>query len=502
VTVLAAGMEIAGRYLLERRIAVGGMGEVWEASDTRLGRSVAVKVLRPELSDDPEFLHRFRIEARTVASLDNPGIAAVHDYGEDEGPNGKPTAYLVMELVRGEPLSTLISRGPIPADETLRIVEEAAWALQAAHERGFVHRDVKPGNILVRTDGTIKLTDFGIAKAADAVPVTRSGMVMGTAHYIAPEQASGAEAGPAGDVYSLGIVGYECLAGHRPFRADSAVAVAMMQVRNEPPPLPTSVPRPARDLIESVLVKDPTQRYGSGGEFAAAVAAVRRGESMPAPGATPGAVYTPIRGGRVVSLDSGPMPQNDLPTGTRTGAHTGTQLGTGAAPRTASRSMPKAPPRTPPPRTPPPRTPAPRTPPPASGPYPAPERNPSPPPGTPVPRRRAARPAEESSNSRPTPPPRTPDRRPVSPVRGQEPLMLRPKRGVARKLVVMLFVLLTLAALVVGAFAVRKMQGGAELSSIGQLTTGAGSSTRQDDTHVRQAALAELPDPVHHGGGR
>ena len=496
MTVLAAGMEIAGRYLLERRIAVGGMGEVWEASDTRLGRSVAVKVLRPELSDDPEFLHRFRIEARTVASLDNPGIAAVHDYGEDEGPNGKPTAYLVMELVRGEPLSTLISRGPIPADETLRIVEEAAWALQAAHERGFVHRDVKPGNILVRTDGTIKLTDFGIAKAADAVPVTRSGMVMGTAHYIAPEQASGAEAGPAGDVYSLGIVGYECLAGHRPFRADSAVAVAMMQVRNEPPPLPTSVPRPARDLIESVLVKDPTQRYGSGGEFAAAVAAVRRGEAMPAPGATPGMVYTPVRGGRVVSLDSGPMPQADLHTGSRagtqTGSHTGAPLGSGAAPRTASRSLPKAPPRTPPPRTPPP----------PSGPYPAPERNPSPAPGTPVSRRRPPRPVDEPSGHRAPPPPRTSDRRPVSPARGQEPLSLRPKRGIARKLVVMLFVLLTLAALVVGAFAVRRMQGGADLPFIGQLPAGAGSTARQDDTHVRQAALAELPNPVHHGGGR
>ncbi|MGI5126635.1 protein kinase domain-containing protein [Pseudonocardia sp. CA-107938] len=485
MTVLAAGQKIAGRYLLERRIAVGGMGEVWEASDTRLGRSVAVKVLRPELSDDPEFLHRFRIEARTVASLDNPGIAAVHDYGEDEGPNGKPTAYLVMELVRGEPLSTLIARGPIPADETLRIVEEAAWALQAAHERGFVHRDVKPGNILVRTDGTIKLTDFGIAKAADAVPVTRSGMVMGTAHYIAPEQASGAEAGPAGDVYSLGIVGYECLAGHRPFRADSAVAVAMMQVRNEPPPLPTSVPRAARELIESVLVKDPTQRYSSGGEFASAVAAVRRGEAMPLPGATPGAVYTPVRGGRVVSLDSGPFPQTGAHTGIPGGAQTGTQAG--APPRTASRPVPKAPPRTPPPRTPPP----------ASGPYPAPDRNPSPAPGTPAPRRRATRHAEEPVAPR-TPPPRTPDRRPISPARGQEPLALRPKRGIARKLVVMLFVLLTLAALIVGAFVVRRMQGGTENPSIG----GASGLARQDDATVRRAALAVPADPVHHGGGR
>jgi serine/threonine protein kinase len=289
VRALAAGLLIADRYQLDRRIAVGGMGEVWEASDTRLGRSVAVKVLRPELSDDEEFLHRFRIEARTVASLDHTGIAAVHDYGEDDPTdNGRRTAYLVMELVRGEPLSAVIARGPIEAGETLRIIEETARALQAAHERGFVHRDVKPGNILVRNDGLIKITDFGIAKAADAVPVTRSGMVMGTAHYIAPEQASGSEAGPAGDVYSLGIVGFECLAGHRPFRAESAVAVAMMQVRDEPPPLPATVPLRVRELIESVLVKDPTQRYATGGEFAEAVAAVRRGEAMPVPsGFTP-----------------------------------------------------------------------------------------------------------------------------------------------------------------------------------------------------------------------
>ena len=285
MTVLAAGHRIAGRYQLDRRIAVGGMGEVWEAEDIRLGRNVAVKVLRAELSDDPEFLHRFRIEARTVASLDHSGIAAVHDYGEDDGPIGDArTAYLVMELVRGEPLSSMIARGPLEAEQTLRIMEQASRALQAAHERGYVHRDVKPGNILIRVDGKVKLTDFGIAKAADAVPVTRSGMVMGTAHYIAPEQASGAEAGPAGDVYSLGIVGYECLAGHRPFRAESAVAVAMMQVREAPPPLPQHVPPAVRELIEAVLVKNPEQRYRTGGELAVAVAAVRRGDPRPLPG--------------------------------------------------------------------------------------------------------------------------------------------------------------------------------------------------------------------------
>jgi eukaryotic-like serine/threonine-protein kinase len=138
----------------------------------------------------------------------------------------------------------------------------------------------------------VKLTDFGIAKAANAVPVTRSGMVMGTAHYIAPEQASGAEAGPAGDVYSLGIVGYECLAGHRPFRAESAVAVAMMQVREPPPPLPETVPEHVRALIDSILVKDPARRYGTGGELAVAVAAVRNGGPLPIPG-------IPVQGGSV-----------------------------------------------------------------------------------------------------------------------------------------------------------------------------------------------------------
>jgi len=398
VRAFAAGVLIADRYQLDRRIAVGGMGEVWEASDTRLGRSVAVKVLRPELSDDEEFLHRFRIEARTVASLDHTGIAAVHDYGEDvPSDSGRRTAYLVMELVRGEPLSAVIARGPIEAGETLRIIEETARALQAAHERGFVHRDVKPGNILVRTDGLIKITDFGIAKAADAVPVTRSGMVMGTAHYIAPEQASGAEAGPAGDVYSLGIVGYECLAGHRPFRADSAVAVAMMQVRDEPPPLPDTVPIEARELIESVLVKDPTQRYATGGEFAEAVAAVRRGQAMPVPsGLTP-------RGG------SAPVAPP-------------------AAPRTRRRAPAPPPVFEPDERYAPGRH--------ASGP----QRIEVPRPDT-GPEARAERPPE-------------PARRPAH---STEPLRLQPATGPGRGLLIVLFVLLTVAAVVFGIVVVRAL---------------------------------------------
>ncbi|HEX2131729.1 MAG TPA: serine/threonine-protein kinase [Actinophytocola sp.] len=287
---LTSGQLLAERYRLSRRIAVGGMGEVWEAADTRLDRRVAVKVLKPELCGDAEFLHRFRTEARTTASLNHPGIAAVHDYGETaaivDGP--KDTAYLVMELVEGDPLAAILAKERrISAERTLEILEQAGNALQAAHERGFVHRDVKPGNIMVTPtpDGrvVVKLTDFGIAKAADAAPVTRSGMVMGTAHYIAPEQALGHEAEPASDVYSLAVVGYECLAGHRPFLSENAVTVAMMHIRDLAPPLPPDVPPHARAVVEATLVKDPAQRYGSGGELAAAVAAVRAGLPLPAP---------------------------------------------------------------------------------------------------------------------------------------------------------------------------------------------------------------------------
>jgi len=311
---LTSGQLLAERYRLARRIAVGGMGEVWEAADTRLDRRVAIKVLKPELCGDAEFLHRFRTEARTTASLNHPGIAAVHDYGETaavvDGP--KDTAYLVMELVEGDPLAAILAKERrISAERTLEILEQAGNALQAAHERGYVHRDVKPGNIMVTptVDGRVivKLTDFGIAKAADAAPVTRSGMVMGTAHYIAPEQALGHEAEPASDVYSLAVVGYECLAGHRPFLSDNAVTVAMMHIRDMPPPLPPDVPPHARAVVEATLVKDPAQRYGNGGEFAAAVAAVRAGHPLPAPS---GRALIPNRGAATASnpgmLPAGP----------------------------------------------------------------------------------------------------------------------------------------------------------------------------------------------------
>jgi hypothetical protein len=283
---LSSGQVLAQRYRLGRRIAIGGMGEVWQAADTRLDRQVAVKVLRPELSGDAEFRHRFHTEARMTASLNHPGIAAVHDYGEavSDPDGGYLVAYLVMELVAGEPLDAILVRQPrLSAGRTLDILGQAGDALQAAHERGLVHRDIKPGNILITPDGKVKLTDFGIARAVDAAPVTRTGMVMGTAHYIAPEQAAGGDAGPAGDVYSLGVVGYECLAGVRPFSADNTVTIAMMHIRDQPPPLPRDVPPAVCELIETALAKDPRQRYRTGGEFAAAVAAVQAGHRMPLP---------------------------------------------------------------------------------------------------------------------------------------------------------------------------------------------------------------------------
>ncbi|WP_328613286.1 serine/threonine protein kinase [Amycolatopsis sp. NBC_00355] len=289
---LSSGQLLAERYKLTSRIAVGGMGEVWQASDTRLDRTVAVKILKAELSGDAEFLHRFRTEARMTASLNHPGIAAVHDYGETIFDGDLSIAYLVMELVDGDPLAGLLAKhGRLSAEFTLDMLEQAGNALQAAHEQGLVHRDVKPGNILVTPAGQVKITDFGVAKAADAAPVTRSGMVMGTAHYIAPEQALGHPAEPASDVYSLAVCGYECLAGHRPFLSENAVTVAMMHIRDMAPPLPPDVPPAARAVIEATLVKDPRQRYNSGGEFAAAVAAVRAGMPLPAPSGLVNASY-------------------------------------------------------------------------------------------------------------------------------------------------------------------------------------------------------------------
>jgi serine/threonine-protein kinase len=258
---------IAGRYRLEDVIATGGMGQVWRAIDQTLGRHVAVKVLRPEAAEDGGFLDRFRAEARNSAALQHPNIVTVYDFGE-----GKHSAYLVMELIDGKPLSAVIrERGPLPPSEVTEILYQAALALQAAHDAGVVHRDVKPANIVVDTDGYARLADFGISRALAGAPLTQTGEVLGTAHYLSPEQVQGKTAGPASDVYSLAVVGYEMLTGARPFAGDSMVTTALAHVSQPAPELPDSIPEPLRTTVMAGLAKLPEERPSSAAEFAKAL---------------------------------------------------------------------------------------------------------------------------------------------------------------------------------------------------------------------------------------
>ena len=269
-----AGVTFGGRYELSSRIAIGGMGEVWKATDSVIGRTVAIKILKDEYMGDPGFLERFRAEARHAALVNHEGIANVYDYGEEQG-----SAYIVMELVPGEPLSTIIEReGKLPPNRVLGIVAQTAMALQAAHDAGLVHRDIKPGNLLITPDGRVKITDFGIARIADQVPLTATGQVMGTVQYLAPEQASGHNATPKTDVYSLGIVAYECLNGKRPFTGDSQVAIAMAQINDAPPSLSAEIPEPVRNLVFACLEKDPDKRPASAGKLALAAAALHKND--------------------------------------------------------------------------------------------------------------------------------------------------------------------------------------------------------------------------------
>ncbi|MGO1227939.1 protein kinase domain-containing protein [Brachybacterium sp.] len=270
------GLVLEGRYELISLIATGGMGQVWKGRDQELDREVAIKVLREEYAGDEGFLKRFRAEARHTAALSHDGIAALYDYGELDG-----RAYIVMELCPGRPLSDLIEENPggLPEKRVVTLLIELARALDAAHSKGVVHRDVKPENILVdeKNDWSMKITDFGIARSKDQARLTKTGLVMGTAQYLSPEQAMGKQATSLSDIYALGIVGYEMLVGRRPFTGSSQVEIAMAQVKQQPPELPEVIAADLRRLVLMMLAKAPANRPRSAAAVARILEAIQRG---------------------------------------------------------------------------------------------------------------------------------------------------------------------------------------------------------------------------------
>src|SRR5256885_283898 len=320
--------EVLGeRYKLRSRIGSGGMATIYRARDLQIDRVVAVKVLREAYSTNPKFVTRFQREARAASALQHPNIVQVYDYGQTDG-----NYYIVMELVEGTAVrGSLLSRGVLAFDRAIIIAHDVALGLGAAHRRGIVHRDVKPQNVLVGRDGSIKLTDFGIAsvyKDINAERLTTTGMTLGTIQYYAPEQAQGEIVSPAADVYALGIVMYELLTGHTPFDGDSPVAVAMQHIQDAPLPpsqFNPSIPTALEAIILRCLEKVPEMRFHNGSQLARALEMLgdaQLGETIPyTPGQTPlpGPVTSipprPSTSGRGPARTSASSPNNMMPTG-------------------------------------------------------------------------------------------------------------------------------------------------------------------------------------------
>jgi serine/threonine protein kinase len=260
--------EIAGRYRLEGRLGFGGMSTVHLAMDLRLERQVAVKLLAEHLADDPAFVSRFQREAQAAARLIHPNVVQVFDSGRDQG-SGR--YFIVMEYIEGQSCAEILrDDGWVEVDEALSIIEQACEGLHYAHRHGVVHRDVKPGNLLRSLEGEVKLADFGIAKATEQSSITQVGSVLGTAAYLAPEQARGEEAGPSADLYALGVVTYQLIAGRLPYEASSLTELALKQQQEAPPTLDTIVAAVSPELADAVaiaLALDPRDRYRTGHEM-------------------------------------------------------------------------------------------------------------------------------------------------------------------------------------------------------------------------------------------
>src|SRR3954471_20270857 len=276
-----AGRVFSGRYEIQREVAQGGMAEVYLARDQLLNRPVALKALFPEYAREPSFVERFRREAQAAANLNHPNIVAIYDWGQEGG-----TYFIVMEYVEGRSLRDLVrSEAPLDANQAAEITAEIASALAFAHRNGVVHRDVKPGNVLLTRSGNVKVTDFGIARAGTSDGLTQTGSVMGTATYFSPEQAQGLSVDGRSDVYSLGVVLYEMVTGGAPFTGDSPVAVAYKHVREAPVPPSRrnpDVPPDLEHIILTAMAKDPDLRYQSADDMRADLLRFRRGRPLAA----------------------------------------------------------------------------------------------------------------------------------------------------------------------------------------------------------------------------
>ena len=288
---------LSERYVLEAEIARGGMGVVWRARDEVLARPIAVKILHEHLSTDEAFLGRFRREALAAARLTHPNIVAIYDTGNELGPDGVERNYIVMEYCGGRTLETLLSNGPLAPERVADIGATICDALAYAHRHDVVHRDIKPANVLITDDGTLKVADFGIAKAAFVTgDITTTGSILGTVTYISPEQARGQEPDARSDIYALGVVSYELLVGRPPFAEDNQIAIAMKHIREEPPPvrsLRAGIPRSLEAVVMKALAKEPEDRHQTADEMGSSLRAIGGGQTTSVISAPPAARHAP-----------------------------------------------------------------------------------------------------------------------------------------------------------------------------------------------------------------